>query len=218
MTQESAIVQQQLNLYKTVLSVSAAGTQGTVNQLVVLSDPGFVDGDYHEFQYLDRPQLNNADIMVAVRFPLGLSSSDKEDIFKKIDKAINTDMSCDLVSAMQKWASGFSFNHSGNGFPTELETRAAVQTQIQATNTSGCIECGVRVLDNKEFYIYKTVIDQNGNKVVIRICIIEHQLNVTGASGGGLPNGPLIYSVNNGEVVRVVLLLRITLDSVKTLG
>jgi hypothetical protein len=172
-----------------------------------------VDVEYHESQYLTSPQLDKADMVLGVRFPVGISSVEKTEIFKKIDRAITTDISCDLVSAMQKWASGFAFNHSGNGFPTELETREAIQTQIQATNTSGCIECGVRVLDNKEFYIYKTVIDQNGNKVVIRVCIVEHQLNIIGASGGGLPNGPLIYSVNNGEVVRVVLLLRITLES-----
>lgn len=158
--------------------------------------------------YRDDATLS-ANLNLNVRFPIGLSYEEKSSIYQTIHDELTNSFTCDITTAMNQWNKPFSYTSDNRPYPSEEHTRNTINSQIENTNVHHCYMCGNR-RETDEFYIFRIIKDENGNEIVVRICVVEHELN-------RLDNKPLAYSTSIGKpaVVTLTLYIHIDADSVE---
>lgn len=148
---------------------------------------------------------HSANMSLNVRFPKGLSYEEKSSIFQTIHDELVNSFTCDIVTAMSQWNKPFCYTSDNRPYPSEEYTRNVINVQITNTNVHHCYKCGNR-RETEELYIFRIIKDENGNEIVVRICVVEHELN-------RLDNKPFAYSTSIGKPAVATLSLYIHIDA-----
>lgn len=148
---------------------------------------------------------HSANMVINIRFPRGLNYDEKSDIFQAMHNELTNSFTCDTVTAMNQWNKPFPYTNDNQPYPSEEHTRNAINLQITSAGVHHCYNCGDR-RETDELYIFRVIKDENGNEIVVRICVIEHELN-------RFNNTPLVYPTSIGKPAVATLSLYIHIDA-----